>query len=51
MKIAICLSGHLRTFDKTFRSIKEKLLDVYDCDVFISTWNNLGNFFCYGAGI
>jgi len=47
MKIAICLSGHLRTFDRTHQSLTEQLLDKYDCDVFVSTWKNLGNAFAY----
>lgn len=43
MKIAICLSGHLRTYEKTYQSIYDQLLNKYDCDIFISTWKNLGN--------
>jgi hypothetical protein len=47
MKIAICISGHLRTFELTYPSLKQHILDKYDCDVFISTWKNLGNQFAY----
>lgn len=43
MKIAICISGHLRTFEKTHASLKRNVLDKYDCDVFLSTWDNVGN--------
>jgi len=43
MKIAICISGHLRTFELTHQSLRRNVLDKYDCDVFISTWNNIGN--------
>jgi hypothetical protein len=49
MKVAICLSGHLRTFEQTYQSIYEQLINKYDCDVFISTWKNLGNSFAYHA--
>src|SRR5258708_4664367 len=43
MKVALCLSGHLRTYDKTYESIYEQLYHKYDVDTFISTWKNLGN--------
>jgi hypothetical protein len=43
MKIAICISGHLRTFELCHQSLKRNVLDKYDCDVFVSTWNNIGN--------
>lgn len=43
MKIAICISGHLRTFELTHQSLRRNVLNKYDCDVFISTWNNIGN--------
>lgn len=49
MKVAVCLSGHLRTFDKTHQSVLDQLLNKYNCDVFVSTWTNLGNAFAYHA--
>ena len=49
MKIALCLSGHLRTYKNTFESIHMQLINKYDCDVFISTWTNLGNALSYGV--
>jgi len=39
MKIAICISGLFRMYEKTFSSLFEHILNVYDCDIFISTWN------------
>ena len=39
-KIALVLSGHLRTYMDTFLNLKKNLLDLYDCDIYISTWNN-----------
>ncbi|MEI0799690.1 hypothetical protein R4Q14_15385, partial [Brachyspira intermedia] len=41
MKIAVQLFGHLRTFKQCSLSIKKYLLDVYNCDVFIHTWDEL----------
>jgi len=43
MKIAICISGHLRTFELCHPSLKRNVLDKYDCDIFFSTWTNIGN--------
>lgn len=44
MKIAICISGHLRDGDKLcFPSLKKYLLDKYDCDIFISAFKEMGN--------
>jgi len=38
-KLALCFSGHPRTFQDCFPSIKSKILDKYDCDIFISTYH------------
>lgn len=45
-RIAIQLFGHLRTFEYTFESfnkylLKENILDDYQIDIFIHTWNEL----------
>jgi hypothetical protein len=42
IKVAVCLSGHLRTFNDAYPALKKYLLDLYDCDVFIHTWDMLG---------
>lgn len=42
IKVAVCISGYLRTFTKTYESWKKMLFDKYDCDVFIHTWSTLG---------
>jgi hypothetical protein len=43
MKIAVCISGHLRDGDKlTYPALKQFLLDKYDCDVFLSSWVESG---------
>jgi len=38
MKVALCLSGQPRSFEKGFEYYKKNLLDVYDVDVFLHTW-------------
>lgn len=38
MKIALCFSGHPRTFEECFSNIKSNIIDKYDCDIFISTY-------------
>jgi len=42
-KVAVCLSGHLRTFEKTFKSLRDNLINPLNCDVFIHTWETLGS--------
>lgn len=44
MKIAICLSGFMRTFHQTIHSLNQFLLYPYNCDIYISTWDKIGNF-------
>lgn len=41
MKVAIQLFGHLRTYDKCYQRLFECLGKLYDCDVFIHTWDTL----------
>src|ERR1035441_7517649 len=44
MKLAVAISGHTREMhEKTYPSLKAKILDKYDCDVFVSTFNRTGN--------
>lgn len=42
MKVAVCLSGHMRKFNETFPTLNQHLLSRYDCDVFIHTWDKMG---------
>lgn len=39
LKIAVQLYGHLRTFETCAPLLRRHLLDHYDCDVFIHTWD------------
>lgn len=41
MKIALCLSGHLRDFEKTYPSLNNNLIND-NVDIFIHTWDKLG---------
>ena len=43
MKVAYCFSGHLRTFDKTYEKISKNILKILPGDIFIHTWDTLGN--------
>ena len=43
MKIALCLSGYLRTFKDCWPSIKENLIQDNDVDIFIHTYDKIGN--------
>lgn len=42
MKIALCLSGHLRNFERAYPTLYFYLLKDYDVDIFIHTWDKLG---------
>jgi len=43
MRIALCFSGQMRTFDeKNLLKLHNSFIDKYDCGVFISTWENRG---------
>lgn len=41
MKIAVQIFGHLRTFKECFPFLEKNLLDKYDCDVFMHTWDTI----------
>lgn len=40
MKVAVCISGQPRSFDKGYWYLEKNLLDHHDCDIFIHTWEN-----------
>lgn len=42
MKLALCLSGQPRSFDKAYPFLKKNLLDLHDVDVFIHGWRPNG---------
>ena len=45
MKVAICISGHLRTFNKCIDNIRENIFNPlrnnFETDIFLSTWNDI----------
>lgn len=43
MKVALILSGQFREAKYCYKGIKENILDIYNPDVFISTWTNSSN--------
>ena len=42
MKIALCLSGHVRNIETTYNSLKKYLLDNNKVDIFLHAWDTLG---------
>lgn len=42
LKVALCISGHLRTFEQNYQSVYTHIISKYDCDVFVHTWDTLG---------
>lgn len=51
MRVAVCMSGHMRSYDKCFPPLEKYLLGKYQCDLFLATWNTRGvrNFKSKGA--
>lgn len=42
MKVALCISGLMRTYKDTAKSVIRHICQMYDTDIFVSTWNILG---------
>jgi hypothetical protein len=42
-KIAMCISGYLRTFEECYPSILKNIIQDNDIDIFIHTYDKLGN--------
>lgn len=38
-RVAIVITGHLRTFKLHFKDFEKNLLQHHDCDIYLSTWN------------
>jgi len=38
-KVALIMTGHLRTYKDNYENLKKNVLDNYDIDTFISTWD------------
>ena len=44
LKVALCISGHMRTFKDNFSNLHKNILSKLNCDVFIHTWNTLDSY-------
>jgi hypothetical protein len=42
MRIALCLSGHFRSFEQALPTLKRAIIIPYNPDIFIFTWNTVG---------
>ena len=42
MKVALCISGQMRGYLKAYPSVKKNIIDVFNPDIFIHTWDDLG---------
>ena len=42
-KIALCISGYLRTFEECYPTILKNIIQDNDVDIFIHTYNKIGN--------
>jgi len=38
MAVAVQISGQVRTLKQSYFTLKEQILDRYDCEIFLSTW-------------
>ena len=43
MKIAVCFSGHTRTFKRTIESFNKHVVKNHDVSTFIHTWKNVSS--------
>lgn len=43
MKVALCLSGQTRKWNQTYQSIYDEIIKKYNTDIFIHTWDVVGN--------
>jgi len=42
MRVALCLSGHFRSFHKNIQNLKDNILDIYNPDIYIHSWSKQG---------
>lgn len=42
MKVALCLSGHLRSYRETYPTLKRFIIDNYQPDIFLHSWIKQG---------
>lgn len=44
MRVALCLYGHFRTFNRCYQNLKNHVLDIYHPDIFTSAWTDTMGF-------
>lgn len=42
-KVALCLSGNLRTYERCFHTLKQNILDKVKCDIFLAVWDDFNS--------
>lgn len=42
MRVALCISGQMRGYLKAYPSVKKNIIDVFNPDIFIHTWDDIG---------
>lgn len=42
LKVALCISGHMRSFEETFSSLQNSIINKYSPDIFIHSWDREG---------
>jgi tetratricopeptide (TPR) repeat protein len=43
MRIALCISGQMRGYKKAIESVRKRLIEPFNTDVFIHTWSDIGS--------
>jgi hypothetical protein len=38
-RVAVVITGHMRTFKMHFKDFTKRLLEIHDCDLYLSTWD------------
>ena len=51
LSVALLITGQIRNAKESYSSIKEKILDVYNPDVFIETWSNSSKIVSHFNGV
>jgi len=49
MRVAVLLSGQMRTFDQVVENLYNNLIKPYNADIFISTWAKRGHSYNHGT--
>lgn len=50
LRVAVLLTGHLRTFEQTYPTIRDNIVSPLGADVYVHTWTGLGRQKSAGSG-